>query len=127
MSAGNNIVATIWTFDYPSDDYVGGAQPTGTMAYQNISCRYEPLPPTIPLLEQGVETVKLFNFFINRADIVIKENDEVQINLPVNHMYANQYFRIISVQKTGFHPSDSRGFLRLITKRREEAHAIQQL
>lgn len=127
MAAGVNLVVSVWTFGYPVDDSIGGAQPTGTVSYENIMARYEPVPPTIPLLEQGVETVKLFNFFVSRADIHIKENDELQIKAPLNHEYAGQFFRVVSVRPAGFHPSDNRGSIKLITRRREEAHGIQSI
>lgn len=127
MAAGNNILVDVVSFSYPIDDYIGGAQPTGTVSYPNLYCRYEPVSPTIALLEQGVITTKLFYFFINRADVLITENDELKIKAPLNHVYINQYFRIVAVQKTGFHPSDNRGFLKLTTKRRETANAIQSV
>lgn len=122
MTAGLNQVARIYRYDYEEDDYVGGANPTGTMLYENISVRIEPVAPTMALLEQGLETVKLFRTLLAYPAVGVKENDEVEVFLPRNSIYFNQRFRIISVEHPSMSPSGIRGYLRVTMRRRDEAH-----
>lgn len=125
MPAGYNQLARIIDYNYPSDDSIGGSQPSGTILYDNVLVRVEPLKPTMALLEQGVETVKLFETAISAKAKEVKENNELVIYAPVESEYINQHFRIISVRHPSLRPNDPRSQIILIMKRHEQAHALQ--
>jgi hypothetical protein len=61
MPGGMNNRVRIWRIDYDSDDIVGGAMPTGTVAHSNVHARVEANPEDQLLLQQGLETVRTFN------------------------------------------------------------------
>ena len=59
-AAGQNLRCTIWRITESYDDSIGGAQITGTAAYSGIDIRIEEQPVQQLLLQQGIETQKIF-------------------------------------------------------------------
>jgi hypothetical protein len=82
MPGGMNNRVRIWRIDYDSDDVVGGAMPTGTVAHSNVHARVEANPEDQLLLQQGLETVRTFNALIVPGSLDVRERDEPVILLP---------------------------------------------
>lgn len=126
MVAGLNLVADVWTFSYPNDDDMGGAQPSGTIAYSNAQLRLQTLKPTQPLLEQGIESVGLFTACLYPHTCPLRYNDELEVKLPVNSPHYGDRFRIVGEpQRTSMSPSDHRGYL-IVNVQRIEKNRSQQ-
>lgn len=122
MTAGLNLKIRFWRFQFISDDDVGGAQPSGTVLYQNVSARKAMGLPNMLMSEQGYETEKTSNYIIYPATLAIKERDEIQITAPPSHIDYNKFFKVIGVERMSFHPKDRRGYLLVSTSRSEVAH-----
>ena len=125
MTAGLNLLSSIWKYTFPSDDTVGGAVPTGTVLYSRIETRIAPREPTMALLEQGVETPTMFTAVIRPGTLRIEHNYELEITAPTISQYYGEHFRILGVQPTSVYADDPRGFLLLTLRRSERAHGIQ--
>ena len=125
MPAGYNQIARIYRYTYPADDTIGGSVPSGTVLYDNLLVRVAPIEPTMALLEQGLETTKLYKTAITYRAKNVKENDELEIYYPSESWYYNQKFRIISVQHPSLRPNDPRSQVILVMRRRDEAHGLQ--
>lgn len=124
MTAGYNQTVSVTRYEYDPDDDVGGAMPTGTIILQDVNCRIEPIQPTMALLEQGLETVKLFRVHVDYRAKTIKENDELKVTRPKDSWYYLNSFRVLSVQHPSIKPSDPRGYIELVVRRRDEAHLV---
>lgn len=107
------------------DDDVGGANVTGTVIYSHVDARIQSTKPTQALLEQGLETDKLFVAVIRPGGMDIRERDEVQVVHPTRDPYYNDRFRIRGVQHSSHHPGERRDYMMLTLSRSEEAHANQ--
>lgn len=125
MPAGYNQLAKVWRYTFPDDDNIGGSLPSGTILHNSLLVRIEPVAPTVALLEQGLETVKLYRTSVSYVAKDIKENDELEIFEPTESWYCNQHFRVISVQHPSLRPNDPRGQVILTMRRREGAHGLQ--
>lgn len=123
MAAGFNLKAKVWRYIYPSDDPVGGAQPSGTLAYASLGLRLHAIEPDQVFLQQGLETLRTFRATSQNA--VIYERDELEIVSPKTHPYYGKRLRVDGVSLSNFHPSDNRGYLILNLSRSERAHASQ--
>lgn len=120
--AGLNRVAELTTFSYPSDDSVGGAQPSGTVLYQNLIVRIKSEEPTLALLEQGLQTPTIYTAHVFAGNIDIKHNDQIRFTAPVNDWFYNKKFRVIGIQRSS-NVSQDRNFIRVTLRRFEESHA----
>ena len=123
--AGYNQLARVWRFTYPNDDSIGGSVPSGTIIHDSLLVRIEAIKPTMVLLEQGMETVKLFKTAVSYIAKDVKENDELVVYEPQESFYANQFFRVISVQHASLRPNDPRSQVTIVMRRREDAHTLQ--
>ena len=130
MAAGLNLNVDIWRFTYFDDD-VGGAVPSGTMTYHNVhSRRIDRLLrsrklPELTLDDQGLETQRYNLFMLFPSTLDVRENDEITIISPPNHPDIGKFFRVITLAREGYHPSDPRGYLIVSTRRSVIAHVIQ--
>lgn len=127
MTAGLNTKITIWRVSTSgqADDAVGGAQPTGTVAHQNVLARIEANPEEQLLLQQGLETVRTFNAVIIPPNLDIRERDELEITEPTDHFYYGVRFRITGIRNSSHNPRDPRGYMILSLTRSVRAHSIQ--
>lgn len=119
MTAGLFLTVRIWRFSTsPNDDVVGGAQPSGTILYPNLSARIEAVEPTQALLEQGLEIPLTYHAVIGGTKS-IRANDQLEVIGPPLSPYYNDRFRVIGV----LHASmiDPRGFSVLVLRRIETA------
>lgn len=130
MPAGLNIWVNVWRFSY-FDDEDGGSVPSGTVVFANLpSRRIDRLLrsrklPELDMLDQGLETTHYNMFMFIPSNIDVRENDEIQIVNPPNHQDYLQFFRVITLAREGYAPSDPRGYLIASTKRSVRSHAIQ--
>jgi hypothetical protein len=122
MPAGLTHVCELIRFSYPQDDIVGGAVPSGTVLYQNLSCRIEPNMPTIQLLEQGLQVPTTFQILIHPGNIEANHNDQIRITAPVISRYYNKKYRIIGLTGSSNAPQNDRNLIKFILKRWEESH-----
>ena len=130
MPAGLNLSCSITRYtDY--DDEGGGSVPSGTSIYQNVRARridHLVHIRRIPMLaedQQGLESGRFNLFELYPASINVLENDEVIITNPSNYVDYQKHFRIISVMREGYAPSDPRAILLVSCRRSVTAHAIQ--
>lgn len=121
MTAGFLSRGQIIRFSYPADDDQGGAVPSGTVIYHNVSARIFTEKPTLALLEQGLETPEMFQAILAPGDMTLQHNDQYQELAPNISPYLNDKFVIISIQR----PSqlDQRQYLRVVMRRFETAHS----
>lgn len=124
MRAGNNLRANIWRYSYPSDDEVGGAQPSGTVVLFSVEARMQDSAPIAAFAIQGQETNKVHIATVYPGTLDIREFDQFEPVSPPNHPWVNLRFRIDTVQRPNYHPSDPRGML-ILTMVRDTRHGTQ--
>jgi len=122
MTAGFNVLVDITTFSYLEDDTVGGAVPTGTVLVERVPARFEALPQTLALLEQGLESPLFYKITLSYAGRRILENDAITIRAPQTHRFFGKDFRVVSVNLPSFMADDPRNYLVLLCRRKEESH-----
>lgn len=118
-------VAQIIRYDYDPDDRIGGASPTGTVLYNNLYVRISSIEPSMVLLEQGAETLKMFRAVLDNEALHVSENDEMIVINPPDSMYLNQRFRIVAVQNSSLRAGDPRSKIVVTMRRWEKAHGRQ--
>jgi len=101
MVAGLNIKVNFWRYTMGTDDDVGGAQATGTVVYRAIPARMTARRPSTLLLQQGLETEKIFDLIVQGSEMAVNERDEVEIVWPTDHTYCSDRFRILGVELSG--------------------------
>lgn len=131
MTAGMDHILRVWRESYvvtgtSTDDSIGGANPTGTIIYDNIEARIFIEKPTMALLEQGLETLKIFTVNLSPMAINIRENDLVDVVAPTNSFYYGDRFRVIGVRHPSLGASDPRRYVNMTMRRWEIAHANEQ-
>ena len=127
MSAGYNVWLNIWRITFPSDNVVGGSQPSGTVVYSHVPARFQANPEEQLLLQQGLETQRTFKATLGPGTLDIYERDEVEVTHPFDHHYFGDRFRIISVSYSDHNPRDPRNYLMLTLRRivRAQSNAHQ--
>ena len=131
MPAGFVHVIRVWRESYlitgtSTDDSIGGANPTGTTIYDNVEARIFVEKPTMAILQQGLETLKIFTANVSPLAINIRENDIVEVVAPNNSFYYGDKFRVIGTRHPSMGPSDPRGYVTIHMRRWEEAYANEQ-
>lgn len=124
MTAGYNLKVRFWRYSYPADDPVGGALPSGTVIYENISGRIQASSPIAAFVAEGLQTDKIMQGLFEPASIVLREYDQCEVTSPIGHPYLGLMFRIHTVQYPNIHPQDNRGYL-IVTMTRTTRHANQ--
>jgi hypothetical protein len=125
VTAGLVLKLKVWRYTYAPDDVIGGAQPTGTVAYSSIDARMHGIEPDQVFLQQGLEVAHTFRLVVRPASLLIYERDEVEVIAPYNHKLLGKRFRVDGVIESNFHPSDARSYLILNVTRSDRAHASQ--
>lgn len=125
MTAGFNLKGKVWRIFYPTDDEIGGAQSSGTVAYNSIDLRLHAIEPDQVFLQQGLETLKTYRATVRDHSLIIYERDEIEIIWPPEHHYYESRFRVDGIMESNFHPRDARGYLILNVSRSDRAHAKQ--
>lgn len=122
MTAGMNLRLRVWRMEMDADDAVGGAMVTGTPNYDWVGARMEMARPDLLLLQQGLETEKIYTVLVHPANLDIRERDEVEVVFPPHHPFLHERFRVRGVQYPSTHIDESRGYLLLYVSRSEIAH-----
>lgn len=125
MVAGGNIQVQIWRMAERDDDYVGGASISGTVVYQNLMSRMQAQEENQLVMQQGLETVRLFRFTIVPGNLDIRERDELEVTAPYDYPYYGDRFRILSVRYSDHTPRDPRHYMLLLANRSVRAHNQQ--
>lgn len=123
MPAGKVVKATIWRLTPQTDDYAGGVQLSGTVAYQDWLGRIQGNPEEQVLMQQGYETNRTFTFTGWPGNKDIRERDELEITFPPTYPYLNVRFRITGVRHSDF--NDWRSYMILSLQRNVRSHAEQ--
>jgi len=125
MVAGQNLRCTIWRYTDAPDDAIGGSVLTGTAVYTGIDIRIEEQPAQQLLLQQGMETTKIFEGTITPGTVIIRERDEIEITFPIEDVrYGNRY-RVINNRPTSFNTRDPRSYVCVTMVRSVRAHKQQ--
>ncbi len=102
MVAGLNVKVNFWQMSPMADDDVGGAIVTGTLAYADIAGRLSPRRPSQMMLEQGLETERIFDLIITGYGaahaLTVRERDEIEVAWPLDHPDYGHRFRVVGVQ-----------------------------
>lgn len=125
MTAGNNMRVDVWRITMPTDDVVGGAITTGTIVYSGVQAFMQETPQQMILVQQGLETLSVFNVTIVPGTLMIRERDEIEIVQPVDHYYYGQRFRVMSSRHSSNNPRDPRHYILLTVTRSDRMHQIQ--
>lgn len=125
MTAGLNVLFTIWRINTGDDDYVGGASVTGTVVYQNVRGFMQASPEEQLLEQQGLETLRMFGITISPGNLDIRERDELELTAPYDHFYFGDRFRIKTVMQSSNNKRDPRSYMLLRANRSVRAHQQQ--
>ena len=97
MPAGMHVQSSIIRMNQADDDDVGGAVYTGTAIYECVDTTFQEVPPSMLLIQQGIETKKIARALVRPATMIIFERDEMLITSPAYHPYLDTQWRIIKV------------------------------
>lgn len=100
MVAGLNIKVDVWQFVMGADDAVGGAQPSGTVAYQSLAARLTKQKASTLLLQQGYEVEGVWSLTLQGHNINLTERDEIEVVWPLDDPNFGQKFRVIADNET---------------------------
>ena len=95
---GLNVKVSFIQNDYSTDDDVGGAVITGSVAYSNIPGRFHARRPSQQALEAGLEVNRIFDLIIPGQSLTLRERDEMTLTWPTDSPYYNERFRITGIQ-----------------------------
>lgn len=128
MTAGFTHTVRVWRYTniVGSDDAIGGSRPTGTVIYESVQARIMLEKPTMALMDQGLETGKIFTFSLMGMAKDTRENDVLECTSPNNSFYFGDKFRIIGEPRPSVSPTDPRYYLLANARRYEEAHGNEQ-
>lgn len=121
---GLNITVSFIQNNYASDDDVGGAVLTGTVAYTGIKGRLSARRPSQQALEAGLEVNRLFDFIVPGQSLSLNERDEMQVTAPAASPYLNERFRIMGIQHDSRRPN--RGHTEFTLSRIERSRSNNQ-
>jgi hypothetical protein len=125
MAAGLVVKARIWREFNLTDDVIGGAVRSGTIAYEDISCRVEQMKPNDRLIQEGYQIGKYAQVECVPSTLLIYENDEFEITYPAKHRYYGHKWRVDAVQYPNMFADESRGILLLTLSHKEYAHKVR--
>lgn len=123
--AGDNVRFRIYRITTPTDDIVGGAQVSGTVAYDQVQGRFQSQKVSQLLLQQGLETEHIFTARLIPGTLIIYERDELEVVEPPDHLEHGHRFRIIDVRPSDHNPRDPRNYVLLDLVRSIKAHKNQ--
>ena len=121
--AGSNVKVNIWRITTPDDDDAGGALVSGTLIFESYPARIQQQKAQMLLLQQGLETPKIFTALLTPGTLDIRERDELEVVLPTNYQIYGQRMRIINSRPADFTPNDPRNYIMLTMTRSVRSHA----
>lgn len=121
MPAGTNCKVRAWRLNY-LDDEVGGAYPSGTVLHESLDARIEEELTDTAFIQQGLETKKVFSGMIWGHNLQIREQDEIEVISPPNHVYIGKKFRVEDGRYDGRHPAIKQNYLLVKLTRSQISH-----
>ncbi len=125
MPAGMDVQTTIFRMNQEADDDVGGAVLTGTAVYECVATTFQEVPPSLLLLQQGLETKKIGRAMVRPATMIILERDELLITAPSYHPYLETRWRIIRVNYPQMSVSQKIALIQLTLERYQTNRSVQ--
>lgn len=122
MPSGLNCEVSIIRLTETTDDDVGGANPTGTFIHQHLQARLEEDLIDSSFFQQGLETIKTFSGQIWGHNLQLREQDEVLVVSPPNHVYYNKRFRIKNAKYDSRHPAIKQNYVIVKLTRSQQSH-----
>lgn len=120
---GLNLRVSFIQNNYVSDDAVGGAVITGTVAYTDIDVRISARRPSQQSLESGLEVNRIFDMILIGQGLSVNERDEVLVTWPLDSPYYGEEFRIMGIQHDSRRPGG--GHTEFTMSRIERSRAVQ--
>ena len=125
MTAGTNCRVAVWRWLFTTDDSVGGAEPTGSYVYNDMLGFLQEQPQEQLLLQQGMETQRIFHMNVLPAWYTIYERDEIEVVAPTDHVFYEKRFRVLNVTHSSHNRRDPRGYILLTLRRSDRSHEQQ--
>lgn len=129
MVAGLNLIVDIIEYDYDSlssDDEIGGALPSGTVAYVGAQARIRALKPEPALAQQGVETIDMFACVLYPGNVPANNHNVLEVKAPINSPWYGKKFRLVGDPlRSSTAASDSRGYVLCTLQHVERSRGIQ--
>lgn len=125
-----NTLFQIHTITQGADDVVGRAVLTGTVSAFCVWGNFVENPPSMLLLEQGIEVKKTSTILIREfsqgpTPRAVHERDEIEVVGPAGHEYVGLRFKVEAVVHMPTHPRDRRRIIKLIVTRYEQGRVEQ--
>lgn len=122
MPAGLNCRVNAIRLSYGTDDDVGGAYPSGTTLHESLNAMIEQDLIDASFYQQGLEAIKTFSGMIWGHNLQIREQDEIEIVSPPNHVYYGKRFRVVEARYSSSHPALKQNYLIVKLTRSQIAH-----
>ena len=119
--AGTNCRVKVLRLVYNDDD-VGGSVSSGTTLHESLEARIEQDATDTSFLQQGLETTKVFSGMIWGNNLQVREQDEIEVISPPNHVYINKKFRVHDALYDSRHPAIKQKYLLVKLTRSQIAH-----
>jgi len=117
--------ANIWRINNQADNSGGGAVVSGTVVHSDVLIFWQEKPAEQIILQQGLETERIFAATLVPGTLDIRERDEIEITFPFNDYYYGKRFRIIGVQPSSHLPYDPRNYMLVTMVRSVRSHSQQ--
>lgn len=121
MPAGLNSRVKVFRLVYQDDD-VGGSIASGTTIHESLEARIEQDLIDSGFYQQGLETRKTFSGMIWGHNLQVREQDEVEVVGPPNHVYFGKKFRVVEARYDSRHPAIKQSYLIIKLIRSQIAH-----
>ena len=95
MVQGSNVRCQIWQITQDTDDSAGGAMTTGTVIHTNVPARIQQQKEEQILLQQGLETPKIWTAIVTPVTLSLEERYELEVTCPTNYyLYGEQQINL---------------------------------
>ena len=122
MPAGLNCRIKVYRQVYQDDD-VGGSLASGTTLHESLEASIEQDLIDSGFYQQGLETIKTFSGMIWGYQLQVREQDEIEVVSPPNHVYYGKKFRVMEVRYDSRHPALKQNYLLVKLTRSQIAHS----
>lgn len=121
MPAGFNCKVKVLRLVYQDDD-VGGSVASGTTIHESLEAVIEQDLIDSGFYQQGLETLKTFSGMLWGHNLQVREQDEVEVVSPHNHVYYGKKFRVVEARYDSRHPALKHNYLLVKLTRSQIAH-----
>ena len=123
MVQGSNVRCQILQITQDTDDSAGGAMTTGTVIHTNVPARIQQQKEEQILLQQGLETPKIWTAIVTPVTLSLEERYELEVTCPTNYYLYGERLRIINWRPADFAPNDPRDYVLLTLSKSVKAHS----